>query len=272
MNLMQLVKKKSFWLSLAVIIGLSAGPTFADSVTVDKADLSKGIIKINASVPGNQKVKLMIQKEDKKYVYDLKNETVGDAFPLQLGNGDYKVTVLKNITDNKYTPIASEVVTLNVSDSKLVFLQSIQNISWNMSTKAVQKAEELIKGFQEGTVKIEKVYDFIITNYKYDFDKAKSVQTGYIPVVDDTYSTKKGICYDYSSMFASMLRSFGVPTKLVKGYTSNVEGYHAWNEVYDPKTDKWIVVDTTFDAQMKQNKLKYNYKKEDEKYQNVNNY
>ena len=43
-----------------------------------------------------------------------------------------------------------------------------------------------------------------------------------------------------------MLRSQGIPTKLVKGYSDNVDGYHAWNEVYI--NEEWITIDTTLDA------------------------
>jgi hypothetical protein len=60
-----------------------------------------------------------------------------------------------------------------------------------------------------------------------------------------------GICYDFASLFAGMLRSIGIPAKLVKGYADNIDGYHAWNEVYIKETDEWITIDTSFDAQMK---------------------
>jgi len=36
-----------------------------------------------------------------------------------------------------------------------------------------------------------------------------------------------------------MLRSVGVPAKMVKGYTTNFKEYHAWNEVY--VNDKWYI-------------------------------
>jgi len=72
-----------------------------------------------------------------------------------------------------------------------------------------------------------------------------------LPNIDKTLTSGKGICYDFSSVFAAMLRSQGIPVKLVKGYTTNVEGYHAWNEVYNSETGEWIVVDTTYDVVIK---------------------
>lgn len=64
-----------------------------------------------------------------------------------------------------------------------------------------------------------------------------------------------GICYDYSSLFGSMLRSLGIPTKLVMGRKDDIEAYHSWNEVYLEDENKWVTIDTTYDAGMKNNKI-----------------
>ena len=67
-------------------------------------------------------------------------------------------------------------------------------------------------------------------NIQYDFDKAASVQSGYLPDIDETLNTKKGICFDYAALMTAMLRVQRIPTKLVVGYTGNL--YHAWINVY----------------------------------------
>ena len=50
-------------------------------------------------------------------------------------------------------------------------------------------------------------------------------------------AAKTGICFDYAALMAAMLRSQGVPVKLVVGYTGNV--YHAWLNVWSEK-DGWV--------------------------------
>lgn len=262
--------KTTVLLSL-LLVGLQT-QSYADQVTFDKTSADQGLLKVSVNVSGSEKIKIIIQKDEKKYIYDLKNNIKTETFPLQLGNGEYKISVLKNISDNKYSPISSDSVTVNLTDPNIVFLQSIQNIRWSIGTQAVSKATELIKGFKEGNVRLDKIYEFVINNYNYDYDKATNVQTGYVPEVDEMYITQKGICYDYSSMFAAMLRSFGVPTRLIKGYSSNVDGYHAWNEVYDEKNKTWIVIDTTYDAQLRVLKRKTNLNKPVTDYQTVNFY
>ena len=89
--------------------------------------------------------------------------------------------------------------------------------------------------------------------------------------MDSILKTKSGICYDFSTLYGAMLRSTGVPTKLVTGYSLNAIGYHSWNEIYDENTNEWLIVDLTYDVQlnqlihereMKKNKILYKKEKE----------
>ena len=99
----------------------------------------------------------------------------------------------------------------------------------------------------------------MVQQFKYDFDKLNNLQYDYIPVVDDVVKKKLGICYDYSAVLASMLRSLDIKCKLVMGYTPNVKEYHAWNEIY--VGGRWVTVDTTYDSQMFLAKIKYSFEK-----------
>ena len=49
--------------------------------------------------------------------------------------------------------------------------------------------------------------------------------------------TQKGICFDYASLMTALLRSQGIPTKLMVGYSGTV--YHAWISVYLEETG-WV--------------------------------
>ena len=55
---------------------------------------------------------------------------------------------------------------------------------------------------------IENVYNYIITNFTYDYDKAASVQSGYLPDVDDVLASQTGICFDYAAVMASGVSGF----------------------------------------------------------------
>jgi len=101
------------------------------------------------------------------------------------------------------------------------------------------------------------IYNYVTQNIVYDFDLAENVQSGYLPVVDEILEKGKGICFDYAAVMTAMLRSQGIPTKLVIGYTGEI--YHAWIKVYHPDAGwlddfiyfdgaEWSLVDPTYGA------------------------
>jgi transglutaminase-like putative cysteine protease len=168
-----------------------------------------------------------------------------------MGSGQYKISILENIEGTSYRAVMTQTVDVSLSDPLKVYLNSIQNVDWNNSMKAIIKAGELTRGLNSDSEKIKAIYDYITENISYDETKLGKVGSNYIPSIDDTIAKKSGICYDYASLFAAMLRSAGIPAKLVKGYTPNVDGYHAWNEVYMKDSGEWVVIDTTYDSQLK---------------------
>ena len=89
---------------------------------------------------------------------------------------------------------------------------------------------------------IENVYKYICDNIEYDTEKAKIIKKIYNPDLDEILTNKKGICFDYASLAAGMLRSQGIPTKLVMGYLGPDDLYHAWNMVYT-KENGWELFD-----------------------------
>lgn len=217
----------------------AAGDSF-----LDEALLNKGVIGVQHQ--SSNKLKVMIEAQGKRYTYDLNSEGKEEFFPLQLGNASYTVTLLENTTGNKYKVLNKDTVSLALQNSNIVFLNSTQNVNWDTGMTAIKKAKELTSKAKTDEEKVTAIYQYITKNVQYDYNLANNVQAGYIPTIDKVYSSQKGICFDYSALFASMLRSVGVPTKLVMGNSTYVNVYHAWNEVY--LNNKWVVVDTTVDA------------------------
>lgn len=212
-------------------------------------DLSDGLLHVSYKDGG--KLKLIIEKGTSKYTYDVNSAGRVETFPLQLGNGTYKASLYKNTSGTSYRLLSSKSLNLQLSDPNAVYLASIQIINWGVDSRAVAKAVELTKDAKTVQDKARLLWNYMVRNNSYDYEKAASVQSGYIPVVDQVLADRKGICYDFSSLYAAMLRSQGTPAKLIKGYAPQyASGYHAWNEVYDTAQGKWIVVDTTYDLQI----------------------
>jgi transglutaminase-like putative cysteine protease len=233
-----------------IMIGLAAGTTAVYGADYfDNKDIGSGVLHI--AYDGGGKAKVIIEKGDKKYTYDINSAGYKESFPLQLGNGNYKVSLYKNTSGNSYKLIASKSLDVKISNPNAVYLTSTQNINWNVDSKAVAKAVELTKDIDGLDKKAKVLWNYMVNNNSYDYDKLAKLPSGYLPVIDQTLADKKGICYDFSSLYAAMLRSQGTPAKLVKGYApKNAVGYHAWNEVYDASKKEWLIIDTTYDVQV----------------------
>ncbi|AHV95533.1 transglutaminase-like domain-containing protein [Paenibacillus sabinae] len=244
--------KKLYAVILALlIVAASAEATPAAAASsgsewLDASELSQGVVGIQYNVPQNKRTKLMITKNGSSYTYNLFASEPNESFPLQQGNGTYRISILENTSGNKYKVVYSDSVDLSLSDPNAVYLSSVQNVNWSPSDKAVQKAKQLTQNAATDKEKVTAIYNYIVSNIKYDYALAANVANDYVPSIDNTLASKKGICYDYASLFAAMLRSVDVPAKLVMGNSSYVAEYHAWNEVLIG--GKWVTIDTTVDA------------------------
>lgn len=236
--------KKTFTLIMVLLAVMSTGLVFAGSTTFDISDADQGVVTVNYNVSSSSKYKVMVQQGSDKYYYDLLEKS--ETFPLQFGNGTYTVAIFKNISGSKYKQVASKKFSVKIEDELTPFLASSQNMNWDDEMDAIKLAQELTKDATTDEEKVDILYNYVVQNISYDYQKARTVATNYVPNIDSTLETGNGICYDYSSLFASMLRSVDVPAKLIKGYKNDISVYHAWNQVY--LNGEWVTIDTTYDA------------------------
>lgn len=203
--------------------------------------------------------KLMIQIEGSDnipYRYYFDSNGKYSALPLTAGDGNYAVTAYENVGDNRYAVIFTKTIEVTLENEALPFLYSNQYVNFNKNTKAIALAKKLTKDKTEIEA-VQAVYEYVVKNIVYDDEKAAAVKSGYLPNVDETLQTKKGICFDYAALMTAMLRSSGIPTRLDIGYATNI--YHAWISTYleeqgwvdnvikfDGKN--WTMMDPTFAA------------------------
>lgn len=236
------------------------------SIEISKGQVGQVVVKVPLKDISNG-IKVMIEKEEEKYFYDLKTDK--DTFPLQLGSGQYNIKVLENTRDNMYKVLKSESIDVEIPEEKIVFLASAQPVKWNNEMKAMKIARNLAleKSSKES---IKAIYEYVINNIRYDTEKIDSIDNNYIPDIERILEKQSGICYDYSVLFAGMARSIGIPTKLVKGYKNDIAKYHAWNEVF--LDGKWIIIDTTYDSCCKLNGADFQMEKGRILYKKVREY
>jgi hypothetical protein len=235
--------------------------------TVDISNVSKGLVKIAYGQPESpKKLKVIIEKDGERYIYDLNSHGDFEPYPLQMGDGTYSIKVLANIVDNRYATIFGTSLNVQLADEKAPFLTAHQLVMFDEESQAAKLAKKLTADIETDIEKIEAICRYIIDNIDYDYEKARTVKPGYLPDCDEILESGKGICFDYASLLAAMLRSLGIPTKLVTGYVAPDYLYHAWNEVYVEGTgwirinrfysiyredQGWVHMDPTFAAGMK---------------------
>jgi len=171
------------------------------------------------------------------YTYTLKSNGDFEVFPLSDGSGSYRIGVFEQIEGTRYATANSATISVSLKDEFAPFLRPNQYVNFAADSNTVQKAAELVKDITGIYEKVGAIYGFVISHLSYDRVLAANVRSGYLPNLDAILASGKGICFDYASLMTAMLRSQGVPTKLVIGYAGDV--YHAWINVYSEETG-WI--------------------------------
>lgn len=190
------------------------------------------------------KVKLQITGADNiTYTYDLHG---GDeVFPLSAGSGKYTVKVYENVRENWYTAVLNKSIDVEIINPLGSYLYPNQYVNFRPDNQAVMIADQLAAPAQTDLEVVSNIYNYVRSNVVYDYEKASSVKSGYLPDIDMTLTSKKGICLDYASLMVSMLRSQGIPARINVGYMDDV--YHAWVNVY-LQEEGWINGTIWFDG------------------------
>ena len=196
---------------------------------IDYSNTADGYIMVKFTAQTTQRLKAQVKGPTTVYTYNL---TAGEweAFPLSDGNGDYQVTVYQNVSGSKYASVISASMEVTLKDEFAPFLHANQYVDYDAAPKTIAKAEELIGKVEDPLKKVEAVYDYVVKGMTYDSQLAATVKSGYLPVLDTVLEKKTGICFDYAALMTGMLRSQGVPCKLVVGYAGTA--YHAWISVW----------------------------------------
>lgn len=225
------------------------------NVLVDASNLSQGYVMVKYT-GSKKKVKVRVTKSSgTTYTYNINARSEYEVFPLTEGDGSYTLKLFENISGKKYSQKFSKNFSVKLTNQFLPFLYPNQYVNFTAGSETVAKGLELTKDVADELKKVENIYDYVVENFTYDKAKANRVQSGYLPNVDSVLALKKGICLDYASVMATMLRSQNIPSKLVVGYTGDL--YHAWINVYTPETgwidgmiffdgNKWMMMDPTF--------------------------
>lgn len=232
-------------------------------ISVDTGNAAEGYI-IASYKGSNGKVKFRLQGENGvTYTYDLANDDA--VLPLASGSGSYHMECFENIEGDRYATVFAEDVTFPSVDEFKPYLYPNKYISFTETSSIVPKASEVVSSACSDLDAVASVYEFVSKNITYDYNLAKTVESGYSPNVDRVLSEKTGICFDYAALMTAMLRSQGIPTRLEVGYAA--DAYHAWISTYITDVGwvngmiefdghSWTLMDPTFAANSGEAELK----------------
>jgi len=213
-----------------------------NGTTIDPSTANQGYVQVKHK-PGTKRRKVRIKLNKKSYTYDLNNKGEFETYPLQMGNGKYTIIVFEQVRGTQYKQVSSFSVRAQMSDAKVAFMCPNQYVWYNTQSDVVAKSNELCRGLSSDAEKLDAIKSFVEGKFLYDHFKALTINSviAYLPDVDLILKTKKGICFDFASLTASLLRAQGIPAQLVIGYAD--KAYHAWNRVWIGGT--WKLVDST---------------------------
>lgn len=215
---------------------------------------------VGVSTTSSAHLKLQLVSGQASYNFDIPQDGTPIICPLSLGSGSYTFRVMQNTSGSNYVELYSESADIALSSEFAPFVRPNVYCNYTASSACVAKARDLVKDATNQAEALKAVCTWIVGNASYDDAKAAQLKdaTGYVPNPDETFASGTGICFDYASLGTAMLRSQGIPARIVTGTVSHNNIYHAWIMVYIDGTWKsaqfsvkpgtWSRVDLTFAA------------------------
>ena len=217
-----------------------------EDAVIDYSHMEDGYIMVRYTGQTEKRLKFRLYGPTTTYTYNLPLDS-WTVFPLSDGNGSYQAALYINTQDSKYALVMTAQLEVTLQDEFAPFLRPNQYVDYENAANTVEKGAQLCAGLKDPLEKVAAVYDFVVANLVYDEERATTVKSGYLPVLDAVLEEKKGICFDYAALMAAMLRSQEVPCKLVVGYAGAT--YHAWISVWTEENG-WVDGAIFFDGHM----------------------
>ncbi len=234
-------------MALSTVLSPQASGTAVESgggAEIDYSNVKDGYVMARFAAANDKRLKVQVTGPSTTYTYNLPTGT-WVTFPLSDGNGNYQVSVFQNTSGKKYAKLTSASFQVTLTDEFAPFLRPNQYVNYEGAENTIALAAQLTSGQAKPLDKVGAVYNYVVSNLTYDKAKAASVASGYLPNLDNVLAGKTGICFDYAALMTGMLRSQGIPCKLVVGYAGTA--YHAWVSVWTEETG-WVEGAIYFDG------------------------
>ena len=187
-----------------------------------------------AAATSESRLKLQVSCGEQSYNYDLPGDGQPIIVPANMGDGLYTIRIMQNTTADRYLELFSTTSDVRLKSEMEPYIRPNVFCSFTRDSECARLATDLCAEAESESAAFDAIFDYISENIGYDHEKAAqlSTVTGYVPDPDATLRDKQGICFDYACLTAAMLRSQGIPAKILTGYVSPDNVYHAWDMIY----------------------------------------
>ncbi len=220
-----------------------------ESYLMDTAHGGEGYIAVTAKSAEQVRLRLVCP-DGTEIVYNVPNTGLVAYYPLSCGNGTYSIQLLRKLesetSENLYERVLEGSCEAALFDEFQPFLRPSTYVWFTGYSSCVNAAAQLCSGVSNDDKKIELIKSYICETMTYDESLSEREDQGFIRDPDEILARGSGTCLDYAVLTAAMLRSQGIPTKVVYGLVGQVtDGTHAWNMVYSSARG-WFRIDLSF--------------------------
>ena len=157
------------------------------TVEFDLSMVSQGVVGVKAT--SSKRLKFIIAVNGNNYYYNIKNDGTPSIFPLTAGSATYKFRIMENTTGTKYRELYSNSASVQLESQFVPFLRNSDYVPYTAESACVKKAAELAAQAADAVGVVSKIYEYVVANITYDYNKANTVQSGYMSNPDSTLGT-----------------------------------------------------------------------------------
>ena len=217
------------------------------------------IVRTMPSPDGVFKQEFLLDKADSRYIFhDLAPMAIeGDLGSIYVGASGVFFTPRKRWNEHQYV-VHSGDVEYGLETEKLIEL--CEELPENLDPRIEELALSLTKDIEHPRQKANVLSEYLKQNYVYRLGGGGTIAAE-SPLTDFLFVTKQGHCEYFASAMAIMLRTLGIPSRVVGGYSqgeyNQIEDYylvrqsdaHAWVEarIFDEEYGgfRWLRFDPT---------------------------
>ena len=187
-------------------------------LTIDYSHMDQGYVMVRAQ-KSDKRMKLTVEHGSVLLTYSMNNDEKYETIPLQYGSGEYTFSlgIAETADSSQYESAGTISLKCKIPDENSCFLYPNQYVSYSADSPVIEKAQELCKDLNEPADIAKAVCSYIQKTFLYDFVKFVTADEEQLPDIETAWKEKAGIEQDLSAVTCAMLRSQGVPAKLVIG-------------------------------------------------------